>query len=203
MLPEDTFKKENMTRVSDSRSLKSFYFSLRYLEVGGFALNPTRGSQQWSTLWLALWNLLDEWLMPSGKCPRFTITKTMALDTEQGSLGFHTDRRSGWCFLLNPKCWLTIHAASLNTEMRTKDILNLHCLKKKIIKKRLFLFPQCPLCWKSISFLFMDLNMFWHRSSSCSHIELMPHWAGKHFQWKVCMNACVCAFQNSHSRVAT
>lgn len=77
-----------------------------------FAQNSVRGSRQWSTLWFALWNLLDEWLMPSGKCPRFTITKTMALDTEPRSLGFHTDRSSGCCFLLNPKCWLPIHATS-------------------------------------------------------------------------------------------
>lgn len=54
-----------------------------------------RGSRQWSTLWFALWNLLDEWLMPPGKCPRFTITKTMALDTKHRSLGHRTDRSSG------------------------------------------------------------------------------------------------------------
>lgn len=76
------------------------------------AQNSIRGSRQWSTLWFALWSLFDEWLMPPGKCPRFTITKTMALDTEHRSLGFHTDRSSSCCFLLNPKCWLPIHATS-------------------------------------------------------------------------------------------
>lgn len=76
------------------------------------AQNSIRGSRQRSTLWFALWNLLDEWLMPPGKCPRFTITKTMALDPEHRSLGVHTDRSSGCCFLMNPKCWLPIHATS-------------------------------------------------------------------------------------------
>lgn len=158
-----------MTYVSDSYSSKSFYFSLRFLEVGWFALNPTRGSQQWSTLWLALWNLLDEWLMPSGKCPRFTITKTMALDTEQGSLAFHTGRSSDWCFLLNPKCWLPIHAASPNTETGTTEILNQHC--KKI--------QQQHRGSGKNSFLYLDLNVFW--PSSCSHRELMLH---SHQAWK-------------------
>ncbi len=100
------------SRISGSLSSERVYLGARCLEMCLCAQNSMRGSRQWSTLWFALWNLLDEWLMPPGKCPRFTITKTMALDTEHRSLGFHTDRSSGCCFLLNPKCWLPIHATS-------------------------------------------------------------------------------------------
>lgn len=103
------------SHTSGSESSESLYIAVlhvRHLEMCLCAQNSIRGSRQWSTLWFVLWNLLDEWLMPPGKCPWFTITKTMALDTEHRSLGFHTDRSSGCCFLLNPKCWLPIHATS-------------------------------------------------------------------------------------------
>lgn len=100
------------SHTSSSKSSESPYHAVRHLEMCLCAQNSIRGSEHRGTLWFVLWNLLDEWLMPPGKCPRFTITKTMALDTEHRSLGFHTDRSSGCCFLLNPKCWLPIHATS-------------------------------------------------------------------------------------------
>lgn len=135
-----------------------------------FAQNSIRGSQQWSTLWFALWNLLDEWLMPPGKCPRFTITKTMALDTEHRSLGFHTDRSSGCCFLLNPKCWLPIHAASPK-QRRTQRKLStdvVTCWKKK--KTRSFfhrpLSPVFPLLTTEKHFRFSLSAFGYHHVSN-------------------------------------
>lgn len=48
------------SHISGSQSSESLYLAVRYLEMCLCAQNSIRGSRQWSTLWFALWNLLDE-----------------------------------------------------------------------------------------------------------------------------------------------